>query len=145
MLDRQTGELRADDLQLVIGPRLTRTALLAHPDEARFEPFGSGSGEHRAYRVTVHLAGEPFVVVLWFEEERLARLTLVSPKPEFGTGWDDTTPEKEEAHMAYLREWLREQLGRPRLLRGHRFGWGHAEVVFHPQDGFGRISVTYAS
>ncbi len=146
MFDRRTGELRADDLELVIGPHLTRADFAAHPDFARFEVFVPGAPEsHPSYRATVQLAGEPFVVVLWFEDERLVRLTLVSPQSEFGTSWADTTPDKDQDHMEYLRGWLRAQLGRPRLLRGHRFDWGEADVIFHAQDGFGRISVTYVS
>ena len=143
--DAATGDLRADDLSIVIGRSLTRSALLADDDASRFEPFVRGARPpYASYRCDVTFASEPFVVVLWFTDETLERISLVSRRPEFGTSWSDTSDAKENAHGEFLEKWLRDQLGPPNHSDGYRFAWGEVGVIFHPQDGFNRISVRYS-
>ena len=148
-LDPDSGELRFDDMSLVVGPGLRRSELDAHADASRFAPVSSDP-PHAMLRASSRLDGVLFVVVLWFEGEQLRSVRLAAGDTAIaGTSWDDHDPER---LRRFHDGWLERQLGPgspthagafPYGGTEYRFRWGTIGSYLHPQDGNGNITLGY--
>ena len=143
-LDRSSGQIRFDDLTVVLGPGLALSELLAHPDASRFSPFISNP-PHCSFQWSGHLDGTPFGGVAFFEEERLNHISLTIDDPKVvGTSWSDYDGERAcGAHD----QWLQDRLGAGgwSLDLVYTFPWGRVGSFLHPQDGTASITVSYRS
>jgi hypothetical protein len=124
MIDTSTGTLRFDDAELVGGPGLSRSAFDAHPDASRFEPLVVNP-PYVSFHASLVLDGTSFAVVLFFEGERLTRVSM-------------TTDGDRSDHD----DWFERRFGGGTSWGGAEFGgiervfpWGVAGSHRHPQDG----------
>ena len=151
--DPWSGTIWLDELDLEVGPRLTRTAFEANPVHDRFkvlvrnEPYCSYSG-----RASVH--GEPFYVDLWFHGPgRIWRLTLGTARPEIvGQNWGDYDL---GAAVDLHERWTDRALGlqpsdhpaatlsRPYVGPKRQVGWATICVGVDPHNGDSSIVVDY--
>lgn len=139
MLDRASGNLCFDGLDVVMGPGLTRSDFLK-------------SGV--ASRATAHAANEPwhswclpgvgpdpgFHVTLTFENERLTEVRLVNADPAYGTSWMTYTEEKERARQGAHDRWLVSRCCVP----PGTYPWGSVwSGLLNPRDRLATIVVRY--
>jgi hypothetical protein len=140
MFDIETGTLIFDNLQVSIGPKLSRTPFLQSvlAVDARTlvanEPWHSWVLKHH------FICGLTFVVAVYFHAETLKWVYLSNTDPQFGTNWSDWSEEKELALKAIHDAWLDETFKSRR-----RFPWGTVESVYDEKGGSSSIIFTFDS
>jgi hypothetical protein len=148
-LDETSGELRFQDLTLVVRPDLRLADFERHFDRARFAPFVSRP-PHRSFRCASRLDDTPFICVLFFDDQRITTVDLVIHDPEIsGTSWEDYEPERVRR---FHDQWLERRLGRgthrnrssyPYGGLDYRYPWGEIGSSLNPQDQNASISLIY--
>ncbi|MBH5328087.1 hypothetical protein H9Q10_00145 [Eikenella sp. S3360] len=93
---------------------------------------------------------ERYAVTAWFEQQRLARLSLFFCPTGEDTGWEAWSEARELQRRKQFDRWLDRQLGdTPCTIhtsaagRCRRFAWGEAGAYYHKQDGGTAIVVRY--
>ncbi|OAM29950.1 MULTISPECIES: hypothetical protein [Eikenella] len=91
-----------------------------------------------------------YALTAWFEQQRLARLSLFFCPIGKDTGWEAWSEAHEWQRRKQFEQWLDRQLGdTPCTIHPsaagqcRRFTWGDAGAYYHPQDGGARIVVNY--
>lgn len=137
MSDFARGAIALDGL--VVTGSQTEEALLASGIDT--EPFVH-NGSYRSYKLPpAEIEGRAFIPVLWFEDGRIARLTLAYDDPAI-SGWDDWTEAAMRAAHRGNRRWLDRRLGR---WGRRRFDWGEVRAVADPRSGSASIVFDFAA
>lgn len=117
-------------------------------DEDSFVDGGTGAellihnGIFRSYKLPhTEIAGRAFVPSVWFENGRLARLTLDYYDPDI-SGWDGWTEQAMKAAHCDNEKWLNRQLGR---WGRRRFDWGRVGAFADPRGGSASIVLSFGS
>lgn len=137
-LDPATGRLVFRDCDVAISPTLTRSQFLA-------SQTGAGSQIHVSnkpwcsWAFKAHDGEDLFSVAVYFLGEQLQNVDLSASSARFGTSWDDYTPERIDAQMAFHRAWLSERCG----IGSSRVSWGSIWSAFDSRAGFADISIRY--
>lgn len=131
MIDPDTGEVVLEQ-GTRIGPKLSRSEFLALGLEP--EPFAAPSWLRLHVRLSTK---EPFVIVLRFEEERLAQLDLVVDDPAFSKPWDVAT---EKARARWHAKWLQRWFG---TSRRREYAWGKVASWFDARGCSAGITLSY--
>ena len=140
VLDAASGEVMLATTRVRLGPGLTRTAFLASALGRHASP-GTSNPPWSSFGASV-AEGEvgpfPADLTVQFEEEALLWITIMNVSPEFGTGWDDWSREKEDARRRAHDDWLRAS-GLP----PGRYRFAEVWSDYSDKDALSRIVIRY--
>jgi hypothetical protein len=140
MIDPAGGRIEFQEPPWSASPALTRDEFLASPVGRAAEVFVVGAMEYISYKVPRAVAGGvPFIVVLWFDGQRLYRVSLSAHEPEFGTSWSDWSEAAERERKEIHDRWLDRALPAGR----RRAAWGDVASYYSERDAESRIDVNY--
>ena len=140
MLDPDRGILSFEQPAVAIAPSLTRDQFL-QSDLAADATTHVENEPHHSWRLAPRFrAGAvEFIVVLWFHDQRLVRLTLMDADDRFGTSWAEYSIEKELARKRSHDAWLAAS-----LQSRDEFPWGRVWSDYDERGGFSSITIHYA-
>ena len=139
MIDPADGRIAFDDPPFSLSPATTRTEFLASAVGRSAEEFCRGAMDYMSYKVArASSSGKAFIVVAWFNGERLYRVSLSWCNPQSGKSWADWSEENERRSKAVHDEWLAAVLpgeaDRP---------WGRVRSRCSERDSESRIDIEY--
>ncbi len=82
--------------------------------------------------------GKWWVVVVYFEGEKLIQVRLAASDHEMGRRWDEWSEESEKRLNEYHMELVQRLLG-----LSYRFPWGNVETSYDEKSGGSFIIITY--
>jgi hypothetical protein len=133
----KTGELILSS-GIILSSRLTRSTFLSSAVGARAnvevknEPWCSFRFEE---------SEDSWIVVVYFKEEQLEAVNLSINDPEYGTGWEDWSEERELDRKQAHDRWLRSNGFVPR----NKYSWGSVWSDYDPKSGASMIVIRYQS
>lgn len=140
MIDPLSDVLVFDSPAITIRPDLTRQEFLEAPysqhasDSVVNEPWHSWqlAGEYRSGMIS-------FLVVLFFQGDRLNMVDLSNADAAFGETWSEYSLEKEAQREASHNRWLSECIGKKR-----KFDWGTVWSGVDQRGGGASIVIRYS-
>jgi len=139
MIDPATGSLTFAAPAVRVSPAITRSEFLSAAwaqgatDWVVNEPWHSWRlpGEYLSHSL-------PWIVVLYFQGERLTMVDLCHNDPRFGSSWSDHSVEKERARQASHDRWLSACVGERRS-----FPWGTIWSGYDDRSGGSFITLRF--
>lgn len=139
MIDPATGTVQFAAPALRITAGLTRKQFLASDAGRSAQSLVANEPWHSWVPQGTYESEGRFTVALYFKGEKLESLHMEASGPEFGTSWEDYTPDKiklqQKAHEAWLTRWLGTE---------REFRWGTAWAGFDQKGGFALIVIRYS-
>lgn len=137
MIDPKTGQVHFDRPAMDIAPSLTRSGFLKSELAKGTKTFMENEPGHSWKLAETYVAQLPFLVILYFHQERLGSITLYA-NPVLDTSWADWSEEKELQRKALHDQWLDRCLGSRR-----DFPWGSVGSEYDPRSGSSTITIRY--
>lgn len=96
---------------------------------------------YNSYRIEdyIELLGEKFIMVLFFQNEKLNRMNLSIYNPNSSGSWDDWSEEKELETKKRQDNLLKQNFGEP----PYEYQWGSLESVYDKRSGSAHLIIIY--
>jgi hypothetical protein len=142
MIDATTGGISIRNVEVVIGPSLTRATFLAssigqHSQiSVENEPYCSFNANIPA----CDLMSLPACLTLFFYHQQLDSVSIVASDERFGASWSDWSETKEFERKRFHDQWLTDTIGTTNT----HLSWGKLSSNFDAKSGFSSIHVRYS-
>lgn len=139
MIDSADGRITFQEPAFALSPATTRDAFLSGDVGRAAATFVVGAADYISYRIPRAASSETeFIVIPWFNRQRLYRVSLVWCNPESGKSWADWSEQNEMKSKAVHDEWLERVLP-----GGGERPWGWARSIYSARGGESSILVEY--
>ena len=142
MIDAATGEIAIQNLDMGIGPSLTRATFLASP-LGRNSQISVENEPYCSFNATIP-AGDlmplPVILTLYFYHQQLESVSITASSDRYGASWNDWSEAKELERKRFHDQWLANTVG----TTNGQFSWGQLSSNYDAKSGFSSVHLQYS-
>jgi hypothetical protein len=142
MIDMATGKISIRNVDVVLGPLLTRAKFLAS-SFGKCSQISVENGPYCSFNVSIP-AGDlmrlPAVMTLFFFDQQLESVSITASDDRFGASWHQWSEEKELERKRFHDQWLTDTIG----TANRESPWGEISSNYDAKSGFSSIHVQYS-